>query len=312
MLPPRLPPSQTPHRRVAVLAALAAAAFSTGCDRSAEEAHLAAMAQEHAGDTPVAGGAALAEGVAASAGPIQALEVTYATLEGKPVKGYLARPLRDPGVDPDAAAGRAAHTPPPGLLVIHEWWGLNDHIKSMTRQLASAGYTALAVDLYAGVVADTPAQARELMQATFAQTPALQENLRQAHRFLELEQRAPRTASIGWCFGGGWSLQTALLLRGQLDAAVIYYGRLVTGKATLATLDMPILGHFGSEDRGIPIQGVRAFQSALTELGKDAHIHIYEGADHAFANPSGTRYDAAAAEEAWERTLAFLERTLRR
>ena len=102
-----------------------------------------------------------------------------------------------------------------------------------------------------------------------------------------------------------------MLLPGELDAAVIYYGRVVTDRERLATLTAPILGHFGSEDQGIPIDGVREFEKALAELGKDGRIHVYEGADHAFGNPSGTRYDAAAAEAAWERTLGFFAETLK-
>jgi carboxymethylenebutenolidase len=122
--------------------------------------------------------------------------------------------------------------------------------------------------------------------------------------------KAPAVGSIGWCFGGGWSLTTALLLPGQLDAAVIYYGHLVTDPQRLATLDIPILGLFGEQDQGIPLDGVRAFEGALKELGKDAKILVYPGADHAFANPSGRNYQPETAEKAWLETTAFLERTL--
>ncbi len=281
----------------------------SGCDSSAEQDHVIAMAREHAGDRPVASAAASAA-IALPRGTVAAVteeEVTYATVAGRPVHGFLARPQFEEGSVGDPGASRA-----PGILVIHEWWGLNDNIRAMARQLAASGYTALAVDLYAGEVAENPTRARELMQASTDRPDALRENLRQAHRFLEREQHAPRTAAIGWCFGGGWSLQAALLLPGQLDAAVIYYGRPVTEPSALERLDTPLLGHFGSEDRGIPVERVREFRDALDTLGKDARIHIYQGADHAFANPSGTRYDPAAAEEAWARTLAFLERTLAR
>jgi carboxymethylenebutenolidase len=143
-----------------------------------------------------------------------------------------------------------------------------------------------------------------------AQPESILENLRQAHRFLVSEQGAPRTGSIGWCFGGGWSLQAALALPGELDASVMYYGRVETDPARLATLETPLLGLFGGDDGGIPVAGVRAFERELAALGKPAEIQIYEGAGHAFANPSGTRYQPEAAEDAWRRTLEFFQQQL--
>jgi carboxymethylenebutenolidase len=148
------------------------------------------------------------------------------------------------------------------------------------------------------------------MQTAMAQPGAILENLRQAHRFLVTELGAPRTGSIGWCFGGGWSLQTALALPGELDASVMYYGRVETDPARLATLETPLLGLFGSEDGGIPVDGVRAFERELGALHKPAEIRIYDGAGHAFANPSGTRYQPEAAEDAWRRTLDFFRKHL--
>jgi carboxymethylenebutenolidase len=113
-------------------------------------------------------------------------------------------------------------------------------------------------------------------------------------------------ASLGWCFGGGWSLNTALLFPADLDAAVIYYGQVTDDEDRLSALDVPILGLFGSEDRGIKVESVRRFEEALERLGKDYEIHVYEGAGHAFANPSGNNYNAGYAEDAWTRTLGFL------
>ncbi len=136
------------------------------------------------------------------------------------------------------------------------------------------------------------------------QSERLEENLRAAHTYLRSLAGIGKVGSVGWCFGGGWSLRTAVMLGDELDAAVIYYGRVVTDD-TLATVGAPVLGHFGSEDQGIPIDGVRAFEARMQDLAKEATIHVYEGANHAFANPSGTRYDAEAAELAWNRTLEF-------
>jgi carboxymethylenebutenolidase len=253
------------------------------------------MRHSHEGDRPVASPAlAFAPTV-----PVTSEEVTYGTIDGSPAVGYLARPAD-------------ATDPLPGLIVIHEWWGLNDNIRMMTDRLAGEGYTALAVDLYGGQVAEEPEQAQQLTQAALETPQTLQENLRQAYQYLETEQQAPKIASIGWCFGGSWSLNTALQLPEQLNAAVIYYGgQLVTDPEQLQVLQMPILGVFGELDDNPPPETVYEFKSALDSLGKANEIYIYEGADHAFANPSGTRYNPEAAEDAWQRTIAFLDRHLK-
>ena len=134
--------------------------------------------------------------------------------------------------------------------------------------------------------------------------------MRQALAYLREELGAEKVGVIGWCFGGGWSLATALNEPGGIDAAVVYYGRLVTTEEELAPLASPVLGIFGALDRGIPLETVREFEAALDSLGKEASIHVYDDADHAFANPSGTRYQAEAAEDAWAKTVAFLARHL--
>jgi carboxymethylenebutenolidase len=246
------------------------------------------MAHQHEGDAPVATEAAMAR----PAVEVETQTVTYATVNGQPVQGYLARPVGSEG-------------PLPGIIVIHEWWGLNDNIRSMAEQLAGEGYRALAVDLYSGASASTPDEAQKLMSASLGKRDELIENLKQAYAYLS--DRGQKVGTIGWCFGGGWSLATALALPGDIDATVIYYGRLVTEKAELEKLQMPILGFFGSEDAGIPVESVKAFESALKELGKNASVHVYQGADHAFANPSGQKYQAEAAKDAWQKTLAFFQ-----
>jgi len=252
------------------------------------------MAEEHADDAPVSNEASETE----PASEVVSEEVVYATVDGSEATGYLARPA-------------GAEGPLPGLIVIHEWWGLNDNIRTMTDRLAGEGYVALAVDLYGGQTAADPDGAQSLMQAAMQNVPAAEENLRQAFAYLEGEAQATRIGTIGWCFGGGWSLNTALLLPDQVDATVIYYGRLTDDRDRLATLQMPILGLFGAEDQGITVESVEAFEEALQALDKDAEIHIYAGANHAFANPSGTSYQPEAAEDAWNRTVAFLAEHLK-
>jgi carboxymethylenebutenolidase len=270
-----------------ILLLLSGAAYATD-----DDAHLNAMTAEHATDAPVASPATRTTPLA----PVTETEVVYATLGGTSIHGFLARP--------------ESTEQAPGILVIHEWWGLNGNIRAMARRLAGEGYVALAVDLYAGEVAEDRDAARQLMQASMARPESILENLLQAHRFLVTEQGAPHTGSIGWCFGGGWSLQTALALPGELDASVMYYGRVETDPARLEILDTPLLGLFGGEDAGIPVESVRSFERTLEALGKPAEIRIYDGAGHAFANPSGTRYQPEAAEDAWRRTLEFFRKNL--
>ncbi|MEO0378569.1 MAG: dienelactone hydrolase family protein, partial [Cyanobacteria bacterium P01_A01_bin.17] len=182
--------------------------------------------------------------------------------------------------------------------------------KSVAERLAGEGYSVLAVDLYGGEVADQPGQAKQLMQSVMQNTEPAEANLQQAYSYL-MKQQATKVASIGWCFGGAWSLNTGLLLPKQLNALVIYYGQLETEPEVLAPLQMPIAGFFGGQDQGIPVTEVKAFEAALDQLDKTSEIYIYEDADHAFANPSGKNYNPEAAEDSWEKTTAFLTKTLK-
>ncbi|WP_036485682.1 dienelactone hydrolase family protein [Myxosarcina sp. GI1] len=230
---------------------------------------------------------------------ITAKEVDYATANGKTVTGYFVSPQ-------DQAK------PLPGIIAIHEWWGLNNNIKAMARRLAGEGYQVLAVDLYNGQTADSPDKASQLTETVSENPQVAKENLRLAYQYLVEQKQAPTMGSIGWCFGGSWSLQTALIYPEELDAAVIYYGGQI-GEATeaeLATLNVPILGIFGAEDSSIPVATVTEFESTLDELNVPSEFHIYENAGHAFANPSGNRYVAKAAEKAWQETTQFLAKYL--
>jgi carboxymethylenebutenolidase len=274
------------------LFAVLAVGLVVSCGGSADEAHVRRMAAEHRGDTPVPGAAAHM----APSAPVTSADVAYATVSGTQVEGTLVHP-----------EGKG---PWPGVIMIHEWWGLNQNIRVMAESLASNGFTVLAVDLYSGAVADTPERARELMSEVMKDPDRAEDNLRQAYAYLASHEHAPKVGVVGWCFGGGWSLRTALMLPDKIGATVIYYGQLVTDPARLKTLDMPIMGFFGAEDQGIPVSEVKRFQAALEELHKNAQIIIYPGAGHAFANPSGTRYVESAAQDSWRRTVAFFRRYL--
>lgn len=254
---------------------------------------VAATAAEHVGDEPSPTPLAAAQ----PARPVLEQTLAYGEAEGSNLVGYLAMPE-------DAAE------PLPGLIVIHEWWGLNDNVKSMTRQLAAEGYVALAVDLYAGQTAADASQAQALMTRTMTEREAALANIRQAYEYLDRYAFAPNVGVIGWCLGGGLSLQAALTLPEEIDAVVMYYGQVVTDPDRLSPLQMPLLGLFGAEDASIPVRDVQRFRTALRDLGKRAEVLIYSGVGHAFANPSGGSYDAGRAEEAWRKTLEFLDTNL--
>lgn len=273
---------------------LAAALLAAPARATEERGFEARMAEEHAADQPVPSPTATAEPRRLVTGA----NVEYATVAGKPVEGYLAKPANATG-------------PLPGLIVIHEWWGLNDGVRAEAERLAGEGYVALAVDLYAGQVATEPRAAMQLSMGLGKNPEPAEQNLRQAYRYLDAVERSPRIGTIGWCLGGRWSLRTALLLPEDIDATVIYYGSVQVPEEELARLRMPILGLFASRDRVVPLPTVEAFRDTMRRLGRPLELKIYEGADHAFANPSGTAYDAAAAEDAWRLTTAFLARELR-
>ena len=249
----------------------------------------------HDGDSPIATAIAQVEPQVR----VVTESVEYVVIDGQGVNGYYAYP-------------QDAVEPLPGILAIHEWWGLNENIEAMARRLAGEGYQVLAVDLYNGETADTSEGAKQLVQKVANNPFAADADIASAYSFLATEKQAPQIGSIGWCFGGSWSLSTALLFPQELDAAVIYYGGQI-GEATteeLSTLEMPILGIFGAEDSSIPLETVSEFESTLDELGKEAEIIIYEDAGHAFANPSGQNYVPEAAERAWEQTKEFLNEHL--
>ncbi|MCB9882913.1 MAG: dienelactone hydrolase family protein [Planctomycetes bacterium] len=207
-------------------------------------------------------------------------------------------------------AGDGLH---PGIVVIHEWWGLNDHIRHWADRLAADGYAALAVDLYGGQVAETPEQARSLMMAVDADHAA--DVLARAHRLLAEDPRvrAPKRGVVGWCFGGGWSLKHAIATP-DLDAAVLYYGRLETDPKVLAAIHAPLLAIFGTRDQGIPPAAVQAFEEAAKQADTPPSFSLrvlsYD-AEHAFANPSSARYDAVSASAAWDEVRAFFASHLR-
>jgi carboxymethylenebutenolidase len=240
---------------------------------------------------------------------------TASPVQAAPQRPVVAETLPYAEVDDELVYGHFVFPadmvdPLPGVIVIHEWWGLDDGIRSMADRIAAEGYVVLAVDLFAGRNTRSPADARELMVEVIENPDLAEENIRQAYQFLVDSGQAPRIGALGWDFGGGWALNTALLFPDELDAAIIYYGQVTDDEGRLAAMDVPVLGLFGAKDRGIPVATVRGFERALGNLGKDYEIEIYPDAAHAFADPAGVNYNATVAEKAWTRVLAFLNQHL--
>jgi carboxymethylenebutenolidase len=201
--------------------------------------------------------------------------------------------------------------PFPALVVIHEWWGLNDWVKDEASKLADQGYAALAIDLYRGKVATTPDEAHQIMRGV--PEDRANRDLLAATAYLASQKNIDpkRIGSIGWCMGGGYSLDLAIA-DPKLKAAVINYGHLATDDATLKKIDAPILGIFGGQDKGITPADVNKFEAQMKALGKTVDIHIFPDAGHAFENPGNkTGYRAEDTAEAWKLTTAFLEKYLK-
>lgn len=248
-----------------------------------------AVSREHADDVGTPSGAA-------ANGPERAVvaeTLPYAEVDDQLYYGHFVFP--SDMVDPL-----------PAVIVVHEWWGLNEGVRAMADRLAAEGYIVLAVDLFGGKIAENPTAARQLMLQVLENPESANENIRQAYAFVRDTAGAPRIGSLGWCFGGTWALNAALLFPQDLDAAVIYYGQTTDDVDELAELKVPILGLFGEDDRSIPVENVQSFKAALETAGVTHEIEIYPDVGHAFANPSGNRYDAEVAEQAWQRSVAFL------
>jgi carboxymethylenebutenolidase len=202
--------------------------------------------------------------------------------------------------------------PFPGIVVIHEWWGLNDWVKGQASKLAGEGYAALAIDLYRGKVGTTPEEAHEIMRGV--PEDRAKRDLEAAFQFLAAQPNVKpnRIGAIGWCMGGGYALDLALE-EPRLAADVINYGAMPTDPAAIGKINAPMIGFFGALDRGITPDDVKQFGATMDKLGKKIDVTIYPDAGHAFENPNNKDgYRAADAADAWSKTVVFLASTLKR
>ena len=212
--------------------------------------------------------------------------------DGKEADGYLAKPAR-------ANA--------PGVVVIQEWWGLQEQIKGVCDRLALAGYEALAPDLYAGTVVayhDTAAAEREMNSLNFLDVT--DQVVRGAA--LLLKGSSARVGLMGFCLGGAVTILGACRVP-ELSAAVCFYGLPPAQVAKPGDLKVPLQAHFADRDDWCTPQAVAAFEAGVKEAGKDVEVFRYD-ADHGFINEQRAVHDRAAAELAWERTLKFWARHL--
>ncbi len=221
--------------------------------------------------------------------------------DGVPVWGYLAEPAGGAG------AGRRA-----GLIVIQEWWGLTTDIKEVADRYAAEGYLALCPDLYHGEVADEPDEARK--RAMMLDHARAVDEILAGVRWLRAEHGVERVGVTGFCVGGSLTLE-ALLRRdagpaASIDAAHAYYGGGQVTEEQVATIAVPVAGSFGSLDQSIPAEQVDRIRATLERVGTPNDIVMYEGARHAFFNPTREAHHAEAAADSWRRSLAWWDRHL--
>lgn len=226
--------------------------------------------------------------------------VTFSRPDAKTLAGYLAEPARPEGA--------------PGIVVVQEWWGVNDQIRGVADRFAARGYRALVPDLYRGKATVEAAEADHLMKdLDFAD--AAGQDIRGAVQYLRLGG-AP-CGVVGYCMGGALALLSAVFVA-EIDAAVLFYGYPPLEYVDAAKIRAPLLGHFALRDAFFPIDKVGPLETKLREATVDFEFHRYD-TQHAFANETQVgegkllpvlEYDAAAAELAWSRTLEFLDRHL--
>lgn len=213
------------------------------------------------------------------------------------VSGYLALP-----------DGAGKH---PAIILIHEWWGLNDWVKEQTQKYAAQGYVALAVDLYRGKMASNPDEAHILMRGLPDDRGMRDLEAAFAYLSSRADVNAAKIGSIGWCMGGSWSIKLAVD-QPKLAACVVNYGWLPSDPALVGKIKAPMQGNFGADDQGIPPKDVKAFEAAMKADGKITDIKIYDGAGHAFQNPNNKQgYRPEAAADAGQRISGFFQKYLR-
>lgn len=286
-------------RRTALAALTATSVFVAGCDagnRDGEDTAATASAAPDRAQAAADSASQTSASVAAER-PVDAETLPYGEVDEELVYGHFAFPS-------DMVE------PLPAIIVVHDWWGLNDDTRQAASRLAAQGYMVLAIDLYGGETVDTIQAARARMIAVVENPEQAQSNLSQALEFVGGVAGAPKKAMLGWGLGGSWALNAAMIFPQQVDAAVVFYGQVSDDEDALRSIDAPVLGFFGAKDRGIRIDSVRAFEAAMRRLRKPLTIEVYQDAGHAFADPARSNYKPDLAEAAWQKTIEFLQQSL--
>lgn len=280
-------------RRISLILIALVALIAASCNRDEQSKDLAEHADHTAGDTSATTSATTASTTTTAAPGRTDEQVQFG--DGS---GYLALPA-------------SADAKKPAIIVIQEWWGVDDWIREQTSRFAEQGYVALAPDLYRGRKTSSPDEAHELMRG-MPEDRAMAD-LKAAVDYLAARPDVDpnRIGVIGWCMGGGYSLKLATT-DARIKASVVNYGSIVTDPAAIQRIQGPVLGNFGGADRGIPADDVKKFGAELTKYGKLGDIKVYDGAGHAFMNPNNRGgYDEADAQDAQARIDAFFDRNLR-
>ncbi|HYB24044.1 MAG TPA: dienelactone hydrolase family protein [Solirubrobacteraceae bacterium] len=222
-------------------------------------------------------------------------DIEFPTSAGS-APGYLAVPAGEAG---------------PAVIVLQEWWGVDEHIRSICDRLAGEGFYALAPDLYRGETTDQPNEAQQKMMAL--SMAEAEKDMCGAADYLAAQPgvRGPGVGAIGFCLGGGLAIWAAATCP-NIAAAVTYYYVMPHGKPDFSGIKCPVLGHFGTADEFIPPDAAKALETEIRDAGAEVSFHFYDGAGHAFFNDTnrlGT-YDAGHAQTSWERTVSFLRSAL--
>jgi carboxymethylenebutenolidase len=226
---------------------------------------------------------------------IDMADIEFPTSAGS-APGYLAAP----------SAGHG-----PATIVMQEWWGLDDHIRSICDRLAGDGFFALAPDLYRGETTTQPSEAEQKMMALNMEQAEQDMCGAAEHLKAQAGVEGDGVGAIGFCLGGGLSVWAAATCP-QITASVSYYYVMPHGRPDFSKLKGPVLGHFGTADAFIPVDTAKELEGEINDAGAEASFHFYEGAGHAFFNDDnrmGT-YDEGLADESWERTVRFLRSSL--
>ncbi|NDJ61445.1 MAG: dienelactone hydrolase family protein [Chloroflexi bacterium] len=228
-------------------------------------------------------------------------EMVEFSANGSTAPGYLAQPH---------SAQSDGDQPVPGVVVIQEWWGLNDHIKQVAERCAEAGFVALAPDLYRGEIATEPDDARKLVMAL--EFPRAVADIQGAVDYLRALGRVEpkQIGVVGFCMGGVLTGLTAVQGR-DIGAAVGFYGVRALSDEDAEKISAPLLAIYGEADSGYPLEMVRENERKLQAAGKTAEVVVYPGAPHAFFNDTRPSFRPEAAEDAWARTLAWFRAHLR-